>query len=172
MTEELHRKFLELHMAHQKTLFAYLLRGSRDYSQAEDLLQKVTIILWEKFKEYDPRLSYPAWAFGIARRQLALHFRETRRREVSLPAELLEQIALGMESEADQLSAESRALAQCLDKLPGDSRDLLRQRYVEGAPLSDLARLLGQTLAALNMRLVRIRKALLDCTGRALGGEA
>lgn len=171
MSEETHRKFLELHMAHQRALFAFFLAGSRDYSHAEDLLQRVTLILWEKFGEYDPALSYPAWAFGIARRQLALHFREGRRREVSLPADLLEEIGRGMESEADRLSAESRALTQCLDKLPEPSRDLLRKRYVEGSSLSDLSRAMGQTLAALNMKLVRIRKMLLDCTGRALGGE-
>lgn len=172
MSEETHRKFLELHMAHQKELFAFLLAGSRDYSQAEELLQKVTIILWEKFSEFDPARPYPAWAFGIARRQLALHFRESRKREVSLPADLLEEISLGMETDAELLSSESRALTQCLDKLPEHSRDLLRKRYVEGSSLADLAQAMGQTLAALNMRLVRIRKALLDCTARALGGEA
>lgn len=172
MSEELHRRFLDMHMAHQKALFAFLLAGSRDYSQAEELLQKVTIILWEKFGEYDPARPYPAWAFGIARRQLALHFRESRRREVALPADLLDEISLGMEADADSLSAESRALTQCLDKLPTPSRDLLRKRYIEGSTLSDLARAAGQSLAALNMKLVRIRKALLDCTGRTLGGEA
>lgn len=172
MSEETHRRFLELHLAHQRALFAYLLSGSRDYSHAEDLLQKVTLILWEKFSEYDPALSYPAWAFGIARRQLALHFRENRRRERSLPADLLEEIARGMETDAERLSAESRALAQCVDKLPEPSRDLLRRRYLEGSSLSDLSRAMGQSLSALNMKLVRIRKALLDCSGRALEGEA
>jgi RNA polymerase sigma-70 factor, ECF subfamily len=172
MSEETHRRFLELHLAHQKSLFAYLLAGSRDYAEAEDLLQKVTIILLERFPEYDPALSYPAWAFGVARRQLALHFREFRKREIRLPVELLEEVRQGMESDADRLSAESRALAQCLDKLPAPSRELLQKRYVESSSLSDLAATMGQTLAALNMKLVRIRKALLDCTGRVLGEEA
>jgi len=169
--EKSHRRFLELHLAHQKALFAFLLAGSRDYAHAEDLLQKVSLVLWEKFPEYDPALSYPAWAFGIARRQLALHFRESRRRELSLPPELIEEIGLGIEEEADRHAAESRALAACVDKLPPHSRELLRERYAEGTPLTDLARRLDQSLAALNMKLVRIRKALLDCTRRALGEE-
>jgi len=170
--EKSHRQFLELHLVHQKALFAYLLAGSRDYAQAEDLLQKVTLVLWEKFSEYDPSRSFPAWAFGVARRQLALHFRDSRRREVSLPPDLLEEIGLGIEEEADQLAAESQALATCLDKLPPPSRELLRERYAGGAPLADLAARLGQSLAALNMKLVRLRRALLDCARRRVGGEA
>jgi len=170
--EKSHRQFLELHLVHQKALFAYLLAGSRDYAQAEDLLQKVTLILWEKFDEYDPAQSYPAWAFGIARRQLALHFRESRRREVSLPPEILEEVSQAMEGEPDRMSSESQALARCMDKLPGESKNLLRERYAENSSLADLARRTGLTLAALNMKLVRIRKALLDCTARALGEEA
>jgi len=166
-----HRQFLELHLAHQKALFAYLLAGSRDYARAEDLLQKVTLILWERFSEYDLSRSFPAWAFAIARRQLALHFRDSRRREVSLPADLIEDIGLRMEEEAEGLSVESRALTACLDKLPGPSRELLRKRYAESVPLADLAARLGQSLAAINMKLVRIRKALLDCARRALGEE-
>jgi RNA polymerase sigma-70 factor (ECF subfamily) len=172
MTQDRHHRFLELHLAHQRALFAFLLAGSRDFARAEDLLQKVSLILWEKFGEYDPAQSYPAWAFGIARRQLALDFRESRRRELSLPPDILEEVSQAMEGESERMSSESRALARCMDKLSDDAKDLLRGRYAENSSLADLARRTGLTLAALNMKLVRIRKALLDCTQRALGEEA
>jgi len=170
--QDLNARFLEAHMAHQKTLLGYLLATVRDFQLAEDLLQKVTLILWETFKEQGEPVSYPAWAFGIARRVVARHFRDSRKREIMLPLEILDRVAPVMERDAEKLSAQSQALTGCIEKLPGELRDLVRRRYEEGRSLEELAGGLRQTLAAVNMKLVRVRRALLDCSRQALARDA
>ena len=169
--QDLNARFLKVHLAHQKTLLGYLLATVRDFQLAEDLLQKVTLILWESFKEDGEPVSYLAWAFGITRRVVARHYRDNRNREVVLPLEILDRVASVLERDEEKHSAQSRALSACLEKLPEDMRDLVRRRYEEGRSLGELAEQLRQSIAAVNMKLVRVRRALLECSRHALSGE-
>lgn len=164
MAEDLQTRFLRLHMAHQKALFAYLLGAVRDFGRAEDLLQQVTLVLWKKFGQYRETSPYLPWAFGVARREVAHYYRERGRRGPTLPLEVLEDVARVLEEE--RLPEEGSALSGCLEKLQPDQRELLRLRYEEGVSLRALAERLGQSLAAVNMKLVRIRRLLLDCTAQ------
>lgn len=170
MAKDLQTEFLELHLAHQRALFGYLLAGARDFGRAEDLLQQVTLVLWRKFGEYRKSAPYLPWALGVARNELLHHFRA--RKESTLPLEVLDEVAPAIAEEKDRLSDEARALAECVKKLPEGDRALVRSRYEEGTSLSSLADRLKQSLAAVNMRLVRIRKALLECAERSLPEEA
>jgi RNA polymerase sigma-70 factor (ECF subfamily) len=165
--QSLNARFLEEHLAHQKTLMGYLLATVRDFQVAEDLLQKITLILWEQYTEGQKPSSYLAWALGIARHVVMRHFRDRQKREVTLSFDILDRVAPEMERSAGELSAESRALAGCIEKLPPASRDLVRLRYEEGLSLGKLSARLGLTMAAVNMKLVRLRRALLDCTRQA-----
>jgi RNA polymerase sigma-70 factor (ECF subfamily) len=170
--EDLQTRFLRLHMAHQRSLYGYLLAAVREPATADDLLQQATLVLWKKFGEFREGSPYLPWAFGIARREVAMHFRRLGRGERCVPLEILDQVAPVLEREAGPLDRERGALADCVRGLPEPLRELLRLRYEEGSSLRDLARRLGQTLAGVNMRIVRLRRALLDCTRRRLAGEA
>ncbi|HYF01100.1 MAG TPA: sigma-70 family RNA polymerase sigma factor [Planctomycetota bacterium] len=170
--DDLHTRFLRLHMAHQRALFGFLLAAVREPSTAEDLLQEVTLVLWKKFGEFRQDAPYLPWAFGIARREVAQHFRDRGRGERCVPLEILDQVTPVLEQEDERLASERGALAACIESLPDPLRDLLRLRYEEGTPLRDLSARLGQSLAAINMRIVRLRRALLDCTRRRLAEEA
>ncbi len=172
VAEDLQTRFLKLHMSRQRVLFSYLLAAVRDPATAEDLLQQVTLVLWKKFPEYRPEVPYIAWAYGVARREVAAHFRRKSGKETILPLEILDAVAPEIEILEGGLSAESRALAACVGKLAGPMRELLRLRYEERCSRPALASRLGESLAAVNMRIVRVRRALLDCTRRALMEES
>ena len=170
MPKDPQTEFLELHLAHQRALFGYLLAAVRDFQRAEDLLQQVTLILWKKFGDYRRDAPFLPWAMGVARNEILHHFRA--RKESTLPLEMLDEVTGVLVAEEDALSEESRALADCVKGLPDGDRSLLRSRYEEGTPLAALAARIRQTLAAVNMRLVRIRKTLLDCAERSMAEGA
>jgi RNA polymerase sigma-70 factor (ECF subfamily) len=170
MPKDPQTEFLELHLAHQRALFGYILAAVRDFQRAEDLLQQVTLILWKKFDGYRRDSPFHPWAMGVARNEL-LHFFRSRK-ESTIPLEMLDEVTGVLADEEDALSEESRALADCVKSLPEGDRSLLRSRYEEGTSLARLAARIRQTLAAVNMRLVRIRKTLLDCAERSMAGGA
>ena len=171
MADDAQFQFLKLHMAHQRALLGYLLAAVGDYATAEDLLQETTLVLWEKFGEYRKETPYAAWAFGIARNKLAQHFRNLRRRDGALRLSVLDRVAGALVEGEKRFSAESQALADCVKKLPSELHALVAFRYEKGYSLQGLAERLGQTASAVNMKLVRIRRALLDCTERVLRKE-
>ena len=165
--DDVHARFLALHMAHQGTLFGWLLAAVHDFQKAEDLLQQVSLVLWRKFPEYRPDLPWLPWAFGVARREVAKHFRDRAPREAELTLDLLDRVAVSMAETSGTVTTQRRALSACLEQLPPRQRELMRLRYEDDRSLDDLSRLTSRTVAAVNMILVRIRRALLDCTRRA-----
>ncbi len=167
-SDDMQARFLALHMAHQGTLFGYLLAAVHDFQKAEDLLQQVSLVLWKKFPEYRPDLPWLPWAFGVARREVAKHFRDRGPREAELTLDLLDRISATLAEESGTVTTRRRALSACLERLPPRQRELVRLRYESGRSLDDLARMLNRTAAAVNMILVRIRRAILDCTRRAM----
>ena len=72
----------------------------------------------------------------------------------------------------ENLAGERRALAGCVEMLPATQRELVQMRYESGVSLRELAERAGRTVAAVNMMLVRVRRALLDCTQRALANSS
>lgn len=173
MDDDAHARFLKLYTAHQQDLFAYLLAATRDVSEADDLLQEVAIVLWRRFDDYDPSRRFVSWAYGVARNLLLNHYRKVRRhsgRQISIEvADFL--VPAEEEEPVEDWREEQRALAECLSRLPAEHRDLLDRRYQQSASLKGIAEAMGQTAGAVNMKLCRIRGALLKCVERRLARE-
>jgi RNA polymerase sigma-70 factor (ECF subfamily) len=172
MVDDAQTRFLKLHMAQQRPLYGFILAAVRDPVEADDLLQQVTLILWKKFEEFREGSPYLPWAFGIARYEIASHFRRQGRGERRVSMDILDQVAPELEAQEGRLERERGALAECVRTLPEPLRELLRLRYDEGTSLRELASRLGQSLAAVNMKIVRVRRALLDAARPRLAGEA
>ena len=51
----------------QSRLFGYIHSLVRDLDDADDLFQQTTLILWNKFGDFDPARSFLSWACGVAR---------------------------------------------------------------------------------------------------------
>ena len=67
MTQADHRRFLRHFLPAEPLLRSYLLAATGDVHAADDLLQEVSSVLWEKLDQYDEARPFRAWALGIAR---------------------------------------------------------------------------------------------------------
>lgn len=146
-------------------LLGYL-RTLLPHDLVEDAFQEVFLVVHRKVDEFDQSRDFPAWVRGIAR-NIAHQVLAKARRAVALPPDaLLERI--------DQAASEAEAephddrhhLADCLAKLSDKQRDLLRQRYVDGLMLDQLAIATGRTVGAVQVALSRLRLALQECIER------
>lgn len=159
--------FLKLYLAAQPPLRSYLLSLLRNADDAEDVFQEVSVVLWDRFKDFDPRHPFLHWAFGIARNHAARWRRAGRRARVWLPPEVEEKLASTYEELEDELSLRRRALRLCVEKLPGRAQELVALRYEKQWSLQEIARAQGSTLNAVNKALGKIRRFLSDCAGMA-----
>jgi RNA polymerase sigma-70 factor (ECF subfamily) len=158
-----HRLFLKLFLPGQPLLKAYLLAATGDLHAAEDLFQEVSCALWEQFDRYDPGRPFRAWALGMARIEV-LRWRQKRARSrVTLSDDALAALA---ETAAEQAAEPGRLrdlLRACLDRLGGTVRDIVRLKYLDALPIARVAEKLGKSVAAVEMALVRARRALREC---------
>jgi RNA polymerase sigma-70 factor (ECF subfamily) len=164
-----HRRFLQKFVAGERLLRGYLLSATGDYHDAEDLLQEISVALWESFDRYDESKPFHAWALGIARHKV-LDWREKKgRRGATLSPEILDLVGRAQVEEGDRLAERRPLLQKCIEALPDHLRTIVNLRYREGLSLDDLSERLDRTTGAVQVALVRIRRALRDCVDQKLG---
>jgi len=163
VTEIDHRKFLKLFLPAQAVLKAYLLAATGDLHASDDLLQEVSSVLWEKFREYDERRPFRPWAIGIARLEvLKWRQRLARSREV-LSAEAIAALAGAAAEHAEEIDERTALLRWCVERLHAKTRGMLRLRYWRALSIRQVAERVGKSVAAVEMALVRARRWLGRC---------
>jgi RNA polymerase sigma-70 factor (ECF subfamily) len=163
-----HRRFLQHFVSSERVLTGYLLAATGSPHDAEDLLQEVSVALWEGFERFDEKRSFSAWALGIARHKV-IDWRGRRgRREAVLGLDVLDSIGRTALAESELLAERRSVLHRCIEALPAHLRELVGLRYRDGLPLEDLAAQFGRNLGAIQMALVRVRRALRECVERKL----
>ena len=167
-----HRRFLKHFVANERLISGYLLAATGDVHEAEDLLQEVSVALWESFDRYEEGRPFHSWALGVARHKV-LTWRERKgRRGRVLSMEILEAVEWAEAEEAALLSERRPLLQQCMESLPAHLRELVDLRYADGLPLDEVASRLHKSVGAVQMTFVRIRRALRECVERKLGPAA
>lgn len=168
-----HRRFLKLFLADEHLIKSYLLSGTGRSAEAEELLQEVSSVLWEKFEQYDPKRPFRAWALGVARMEvLKWKQRKARDRSVQLTDTAITALANTADAVADEAEARRVHLKKCMKKLSDKAQDVVKLRYFENLSIRSLAEKTGRSVQAMEMMLVRIRRSLRECVTRKLSGAS
>jgi RNA polymerase sigma-70 factor (ECF subfamily) len=138
---------------------AYRITGSRE--DAEDVVQDVFVGLPEAMGQYQERGQFGPWLKRIAMRVALMRLRRRkRRREVRLEA------VTGILTN-DRDSGATADLQQAIATLPDHLRLVLVLKELEGYSHGEVAEVLGITVGASRVRLLRALTAL----RRKLGGS-
>lgn len=166
------RAFLPRFLQVERRIFGYILTLVPDRSEAEDLLQETSLVMWEKFDRLAPPDDLLAWGCRIAYFQVQHHRRHWRRQN-RLSELLIERLAESAREQSESLRLEQRSelLASCLEALPARERALVAERLKDGATTQSTAELLGLSAAAVYKTMAKIRRLLADCVARKLDSE-
>jgi RNA polymerase sigma-70 factor, ECF subfamily len=163
--------FVELLTLHQRRLYGFLYTLVPNPADAEDLLQQTSLVLWQKFNEFDLDKSFPAWACGIAQFLVLNHLKERRRSRVVFSNELIAQLAETHNNAEGADLADSVALAGCVEELSEADRKLIRLCYTAKHNIKAAAAAIGRPAASVYVSLVRVRRLLMDCIQRSSAEE-
>jgi RNA polymerase sigma-70 factor, ECF subfamily len=168
-----HKLFLRLFLQNERRLYAYILTLLPHRADADDILQEASLVLWDKFDENNPPADFAAWACRIAYFKVLDFLKKRRRSRVQFSQQMLERIGETAVDHAETLQLDERreALQRCIDKLRPRDRDLLVQRFADGATTQSTAAQFGRSVDAVYKALSKIRQALFDCVTRALARE-
>ena len=162
------KQLMLLMTLHQRRIFAYIYTLVPDRHDAEDLLQETSLVICEKFHEFQPGTDFVAWANQIAWWRIRNARQRFARSKVVFDQEVLEAVAQTAASLSGELDARHEALEHCLRRLPARDRELVLTRYEPGGNVEEAARKSGRSLEAAYKALGRIRKLLLDCVTHQL----
>jgi RNA polymerase sigma-70 factor (ECF subfamily) len=166
-------RFLNLLGAHERNLFAYVYGLSPTWQDAEEVMQRIRIRIWQQFDQYDVEKPFDAWARAIAYYLVLAYRKEKCRQREFFSEQILEAVSDEFEKHVRHAGDRREALLGCLEKLDTKKRELVTTYYSSNRHTSEtLASTLSMTPNAMRQALFRIRKTLLDCVERTIRAES
>lgn len=168
MTEELLVKTL---LDARSRLAAGAFAIVRDGHSAEDVFQEVLLRALRMRESFSDEGGLLAWA-RLSMRNLSIdQVRRAGRLGMILSELALDALDARLTETADSQRHRMEAMGACMEKLPEESRTLLRMRYDEERRGDELARLLHRSEAAIYKALSRLHLALRRCIDDRLAAE-
>jgi len=162
-------EFANLLHKHQTQLFGYIYSLVRDLDDADDLFQQTSLVLWDKFEQFDHAKRFINWACGVARYEVKNFLRSRSRNRLYFTDELNLALIEAQEAlENERLEERRDALFGCMKRLRERDKELLEACYGRSARVHEVARMWGRSTQSIHNSLRRIRRMLFECVRRSL----
>lgn len=153
-------QFGEIVRRYQVGLYRYATSMVGDHDVASDMVQDAFVRAYTNLASCRDRERFRLWLFRTLRNRCFDYLKDPRRRQTPLDeAPPLPDAAEGPGDLAERASLRAQ-LRRALDSLPAVQREAFLMHYVEGFAYDELAGMLGASVSALKMRVLRAREAL------------
>jgi RNA polymerase sigma-70 factor, ECF subfamily len=163
-------RFVTLLGSHEREIFAYVFTLLANWDDAQEVMQRVRIRLWQQFDRYDDEKPFGAWARAVAYYLVLAYRKEQSRQREFFSQKIMELVSDTFEEVSEAIAERREALLDCVQKLRADQRRLVDVYYSRNQQIADVAETLGVEPGALRQSLFRIRKILRDCVRRTAPG--
>jgi len=164
--------FPSLIVKYDRAILRYILMLTSQWEDAEEVLQRTSVALWEKFPEYDPTCDFMPWACRFAYIEVLSYRKEEARHRRIFREEVLSVLRNSLETQQEslemELESQRQALDICLRDLQAKDRLLLQHRYSNASSIKSLAEESGRTPKSLYRRLDRLRDLISACVEKRL----
>jgi RNA polymerase sigma-70 factor, ECF subfamily len=161
-------EFVQLLSANYRKLLGYIvsLVGSRQ--DAEDILQRCSLSMWQKYSTFEPGTDFMAWASTFAFYESKNFLRLVNRARLIFSDETINLLSEERAKDLDFQNDRLAALESCLQELSPPHRALIAEAYTEHANVLSIAKARNLAPQTLYNRLHLIRKSLANCVRRKL----
>jgi len=170
--EQSNDEFLWYFMRDRVRIYAFIHSLVHHSADAEDVFQKVSMVLWKKFHEFDRDRDFYSWACGVAFgtvqnfRRLAVH------RKFTFDDDLIRDLAQQQADSSAESSQKLELLNECIQHLGSRDGEILSMVYQHEWKISSVAESMNRSVQTIHNRLNLIRKSLLDCIRRKMAARA
>ncbi|HEY5617266.1 MAG TPA: RNA polymerase sigma factor [Vicinamibacterales bacterium] len=156
------QQFAQLVIRYQGVLYRHAVSMVFDHDAAADMVQDAFVRAYTNLRTCRDHSRFRAWLFQTLRNRCLDYLKEARRKNV--PLDHAGSIADAAESPADLVERARlrEEIRRALTTLPDPQREAFLMRYVEDLPYETMAELLGASVSALKMRVMRAREALVS----------
>ena len=162
------KELVKLLARHDRDILRYIQVFLPDRTDAEEVLQRTAVALWEKLDLFDVSREFLPWALHQAYYQVLNFRKEYARSKLVFSEDLVELLDSERENQENYLLEMKDALKVCIEKVSSTDQHLLQCRYSDAKPISQMAAELGKTAKSLYRRLDRVREMLEKCVENRL----
>ena len=148
-------KFGDLYELHFERVYAFIARRVRDRNIAEDLTADVFHKALANLKNYESRGAFASWLFTIAANAVTDQWKRAAR-EAPGPEDPPE---IGVTHDLEAIEDRAR-LFRLVDRLPGEQRRVIFERFVEQRSIREIAEQLGRSEGAVKQLQLRALQKL------------
>jgi RNA polymerase sigma-70 factor, ECF subfamily len=158
--------FGELYLRHKDALYDYCFHLLRNKGRAEDAVHEAFYMAWHDIHQLNHLRSFRAWIFSIARHH---SFNDKRNQK---PSDELSEEDLIDDDDPHSILVSNEQTAQfndMLDSIRPAYKELIVLKEYEGLSYSEIANVIGLSLASVRVHLFRARRAFAKVYLRSYG---
>lgn len=175
-----YERFVQLFAQTRDSLFSHIFALLPNWTDAEDVFQQTSLVLWRKFGEFNAEAgaavgnvglaagAFLAWARRIAYFEVCNFRRVANRDRLQFDDDLIGNLAEDRGNRSEPPSPKRDYLMDCIAKLTADQRTLLLQAYDDATTIQQLAEEIGRAPQTVYNRLNQIRRTLFKCVETAM----
>ncbi len=163
-------EFARLYSRNARRIYGFIMTLVFSHHDAEEVFQNTSVVLWNKFGEFQAGSSFFAWASRVAYFEV-LGFMKQLRKSRQLSGETIELLANEAIALSDASSSRQDALEDCLSRLNATDRELLQARYYHQRPPKQIATMQSRSVDSVYRALSRIHNMLLKCVQNHMARE-
>lgn len=162
-TSDNNELFVSLLMSHHSRILGYIRTLVPQRQDAEDVFQKVSMTLWQKFEEFDQGSEFFPWAAKTAFYTVCNYRRQQYRDRLIFSEDLIAIMSHERTTHLEHQTERMEHLLGCVERLPPMDQRLLMEAYAETSSIKDLASKTGKAVQTLYNRLAALRRDLVNC---------
>jgi len=161
------REFVSLITANQRRIYAYILTLVPNRSDADDIMQDTTALMWERKDDFSSGTDFAAWGARIAYfKVLDYRKRINKNRRIIASEQQLCQIEKQAFQQGKHRYSMVDKLERCVGRLTDQDRQVLRMRYSLELSVKEMSRRFNKSIRSIYLRLSSIQSLLLSCLER------
>ncbi|MCU0748308.1 MAG: sigma-70 family RNA polymerase sigma factor [Akkermansiaceae bacterium] len=160
--------FLNEYTPAHRRLLGYLISILGNRHDAEDVLQRASITMWQKFDQFEPGTCFFAWASTICFYSARNFQRLACNTRLRFDDDLIALIADERVAQQNDDEPRREALTTCMASLSESNRALLTAVYLDNADIRELACQAGRAPQTFYNRLNTLRRQLAHCVDEKL----
>lgn len=156
------KSLLQLYRRLKTPVFNYINRQLGDYHLAEEITQDVFLDFIEALRDFNFQCSIKTFIFSIAKNKVIDHIRKKKIKQVffsALPSYLVEGLKIIFFDEELEKKELAKKIKKALTLLPNDYQHVIRQKYIEGLKVTEIAKNFRLKFKTTESLLFRARKA-------------
>ena len=168
----------EIIRVYQPSLYAFMLRMTGRPDVAEDITQDAFVRVLTNLERFDPKFRFSTWLFTIAKR---LHMNAVAKSKPVFDTDLVGSVAPSTNfdstgdwtvAEEDEREASKRVLAEALEALPAEQREIVVLFHQMDWPISRISAYLKMPEGTIKSHLHRGRRRLREAIERSTSRQA